>query len=517
MAKLQDAIKHTVKSAAIHRRRAKPRIRAGLPAGGRFRRADRQRRRQARAGDDRSRPEKAVAFRKSGRRFSFRKCGHSMKARALPDPCNRGASARHRRMNARDRHRRSRRGSGPAHLRPCASPRSGSVGGRTCLPTRSGRSDMISSSPATRVPRTSGGLRGEIRVPRGRELRRDILRPSIEAIINTTPNAAHLETVQLAAAAGKHVFLDKPIANTVADGREIARACEPPRSCLSLGYQRRRERHFRWIRSEIDAGRFGRLVQAEANISRDRLGKIDLRSWRYQAAGMPGGVMLQIGHPLRGRARDAARSGQARVSAMSAQLVLPGDNPDVAAMTLGARERRRLQSHGLLRVGRRILHAQRLREGSTAHSTTCSTACGISSVARRPAAGRGRGQRYDPRGAGGIRALRARRRQARDGRLVGRLAASAVVRAGMKSAREGRAVDVAEIMAGGRIERIAGQFDRRSIGLGWRNSGHAALFISDSPDTPSGLIPMRSRVFPLPRSPRRAIGSPTQAICLIRF
>ena len=37
------------------------------------------------------------------------------------------------------------------------------------------------------------------------------------------------------------------------------------------------------------------MVNAEANISRDRLGKIDLNSWRYQAAGMPGGVMLQIG------------------------------------------------------------------------------------------------------------------------------------------------------------------------------------------------------------------------------
>ena len=42
--------------------------------------------------------------------------------------------------------------------------------------------------------------------------------PSIEAIINTTPNDVHLETTRAAAEAGKHVFLDKPIANTVADG-----------------------------------------------------------------------------------------------------------------------------------------------------------------------------------------------------------------------------------------------------------------------------------------------------------
>ena len=157
--------------------------------------------------------------------------------------------------------------------------------------------------------------------------------PAIEAIINTTPNDAHLSTTSAAAAAGKHVFLDKPIANTVSEGRAITQACAKAGVLLGLGYQRRREVQFRWIRHQIDQGTFGQLVNAEANISRDRLGKIDLSSWRYQAAGMPGGVMLQIGihyvdvlEMLIGPVR--------RVSAASAQLVLPGDNPDVANLIL---------------------------------------------------------------------------------------------------------------------------------------------------------------------------------------
>ena len=116
---------------------------------------------------------------------------------------------------------------------------------------------------------------------------------AIEAIINTTPNDAHLPTTRAAAQAGKHVFLDKPIANTVSEGRAIAKICRDAKVVLALGYQRRRESHFRFIRRQLDAGVFGTLVNAEANISRDRLGKIDLSSWRYQAAGMPGGVMLQ--------------------------------------------------------------------------------------------------------------------------------------------------------------------------------------------------------------------------------
>jgi len=157
--------------------------------------------------------------------------------------------------------------------------------------------------------------------------------PEVEAVINTTPNDVHRITTCAAAAAGKHIFLDKPIANSIEDGRAITEACRAAGVVLALGYQRRRESHFRWIKQQIDAGVFGRLVNAEANISRDRLGKIDLGSWRYQAAGMPGGVMLQIGihytdvlEYLLGPIRA--------VRGQFAQLVLPGDNPDVASLLL---------------------------------------------------------------------------------------------------------------------------------------------------------------------------------------
>lgn len=156
---------------------------------------------------------------------------------------------------------------------------------------------------------------------------------SIEAVINTTPNATHLETTRAAAAAGKHVFLDKPIANTIADARGITEACRAARVVLALGYQRRRESQFRWVKSLIEQGAFGRLVNAESNISRDRLGQIDLNSWRYTAEGMPGGVMLQIGIHY----TDVLEYLLGPVKAVSGRfvrLVLPGDNPDVASLIL---------------------------------------------------------------------------------------------------------------------------------------------------------------------------------------
>jgi len=155
--------------------------------------------------------------------------------------------------------------------------------------------------------------------------------PDVEGVINTTPNDVHLETTRMAAEAGKHVFLDKPIANSVSDGRKITEYCRQAGVVLGMGYQRRRENHFRWIKQQIDDGVFGKLVNAEANISRDRLGQFDLSSWRYTAAGMPGGVMLQIGIHY----ADVLYYLLGPIKAVSGQfvrLVLPGDNPDVASL-----------------------------------------------------------------------------------------------------------------------------------------------------------------------------------------
>ena len=267
----------------------------------------------------------------------------------------------------------------------------------------------------------------------------------IEAIINTTPNNVHLETTRAAAAAGKHVFLDKPIANTIADGRAIAEACRKAGVVLALGYQRRRESQFRWLRRQIDDGVFGRIVNAECNISRDRLGKIDLSSWRYTAEGMPGGVMLQIGIHY----ADVLEYLMGPVTAVSgrfAQLVLPGDNPDVASLVLehengalstlnasyaSASEYYLMNVYGKEASAYYDLHQglRFLKRGSDAPSPV---ACAkndtfVEELEEFAAAVRGGGEPE----MNGERST----------------ASLAVIRAGIVSAREGRRVEVAQILA----------------------------------------------------------------------
>ena len=267
----------------------------------------------------------------------------------------------------------------------------------------------------------------------------------VEAIVNTTPNDAHLETTRQAARAGKHVFLDKPIANSVSDGRAITEVCRRAGVVLALGYQRRRESHFRWIKKQIDGGAFGRLVNAEANISRDRLGQVDLSSWRYTAAGMPGGVMLQIGVHY-ADVLDYLIGPIKAVSGRFAQLVLPGDNPDVASLvfehengalsTLNASYASASEYYLMNIYGKEATAYYDLHRGlsllNRGEKKPVAVACEkndtfVEELEEFAAAARG----GPPPEVGGEYAT----------------TSLAVIRAGIVSAREGRRVDVAEILA----------------------------------------------------------------------
>ena len=269
----------------------------------------------------------------------------------------------------------------------------------------------------------------------------------IEAIINTTPNNVHLETTRAAAEAGKHVFLDKPIATTIADGRALTAACRKAGVVLALGYQRRKESHFRWVRKQIDDGVFGRLVNAESNISRDRLGQFQADSWRYTAAGMPGGVMLQIGIHY----ADVLEYLMGPITAVRgalAQLVLPGENPDVASLVLehdngalstlnacyaSASEYYLMNIYGKEATAYYDLH-QGLRILKRGTNRTDAVPCKkndtiVEELEEFAAAVRGDGQ-PEMNGEKGTASL-------------------AVLLAGIRSAKEGRRVEVAEILAEG--------------------------------------------------------------------
>ncbi len=101
----------------------------------------------------------------------------------------------------------------------------------------------------------------------------------------------------LAAQHGKHVFVDKPIANTMAEGRQMVEACEKAGVVLLVGQDIRRLSGFRKMKELIDKGAIGKPVMAESNFSA-RLGfELTPDKWRWYGddSGCPAGALMTMG------------------------------------------------------------------------------------------------------------------------------------------------------------------------------------------------------------------------------
>lgn len=118
--------------------------------------------------------------------------------------------------------------------------------------------------------------------------------PEVEGVIITTPNDSHGEPIFEAAAQGKAVYVDKPIAHTMAEAIKIDRACRDAGVILSIGHSARRLKGNRKIKEIIDHGDIGKLVMAECNFSNDRSLELTPDKWRWYKDKSPGGPLIQL-------------------------------------------------------------------------------------------------------------------------------------------------------------------------------------------------------------------------------
>jgi predicted dehydrogenase len=117
--------------------------------------------------------------------------------------------------------------------------------------------------------------------------------PRVEAVLLVTPNFTHAEQAAACAERGKHVFVEKPIADTLEDGRALRAACEEAGVAPLVGHELRRLGAARAVKSLVDEGSLGRIVLAELNFS--LTGTLKPGSWRYRRETCPGGPLLQLG------------------------------------------------------------------------------------------------------------------------------------------------------------------------------------------------------------------------------
>ncbi len=92
----------------------------------------------------------------------------------------------------------------------------------------------------------------------------------VDAVYIATPNALHAEQVVAAAAAGKHVLCDKPLATSVSDAKKAIDACEDAGVRLGLMFQTRRHEGMTEAVEAVRSGILGRVVMAQVEMSAGR-------------------------------------------------------------------------------------------------------------------------------------------------------------------------------------------------------------------------------------------------------
>ncbi len=118
--------------------------------------------------------------------------------------------------------------------------------------------------------------------------------PDIKGVILTVPNEQHLPVAEAVAAAGKHVYTEKPIANTLESGLEIEGLVEKHGVQIMVGHSARLLKGARMIKEAIDRGELGKVVFIEANFSNERALEITPDTWRWYRDKAPGGPLSQL-------------------------------------------------------------------------------------------------------------------------------------------------------------------------------------------------------------------------------
>lgn len=173
----------------------------------------------------------------------------------------------------------------------------------------------------------------EMGVPAVPDMKAMLSNPEIRGVILTVPNEQHLPMAEMVAKAGKHVYTEKPIAQTLEDGLKIAALEKQYGVTVTVGHSARLMAGIRIIKEKIDAGELGRVAFMEANFSNERALELTPQTWRWYKNRAPGGPLSQLAihqfdvlHLLGGEIDE--------VSSMASKLSPVGAEVDDQSMTL---------------------------------------------------------------------------------------------------------------------------------------------------------------------------------------
>lgn len=173
----------------------------------------------------------------------------------------------------------------------------------------------------------------EMGVPSVPDMQAMLSNPEIKGVVLTVPNEQHLPMAEMVAKAGKHVYTEKPISQTLEDGLKIEALQKQHNVTVTVGHSARLMAGIRIIKEKIDAGELGRVAFMEANFSNERALELTPQTWRWYKDRAPGGPLSQLAihqfdvlHMLGGEPQE--------VSSMASKLSPVGAEVDDQSMSL---------------------------------------------------------------------------------------------------------------------------------------------------------------------------------------
>ncbi|MFC0386201.1 Gfo/Idh/MocA family protein [Muricoccus vinaceus] len=151
---------------------------------------------------------------------------------------------------------------------------------------------LVSGSPekAREVARRYGIPESAVHSYEDMEKLRD--NPDVKAVYIGLPNAMHREYTVRAAAIGKHVLCEKPMAATVEEAAEMVAACERARVKLMIAYRCQYEPYNREAIRIVRSGELGKLRSIQA-VNTQSQGQV--AQWRFNHRLAGGGALPDIG------------------------------------------------------------------------------------------------------------------------------------------------------------------------------------------------------------------------------
>src|SRR5690242_2489621 len=119
--------------------------------------------------------------------------------------------------------------------------------------------------------------------------------PEIDAVVFATPHSEHGPQVEAAAAAGKHVFMEKPFTLDRASAVRALDAVARAGVMLGVAYPRRFHPAMRELKARIDDGRLGVIAHCHGEQNAPAGLFMNPASWRSLANEAPAGGMTASG------------------------------------------------------------------------------------------------------------------------------------------------------------------------------------------------------------------------------